>query len=408
MRTKFKGLMLGMVVGFLAISVMGMMMTRNMAIEGTYSQLKLFNEVLALVRSSYVDEVQTDSLMKGAYQGLLAELDPFSEYLTPAEYESYRKGSQENAGKEAPAGPGLRVSRKSGIMMVVSVLPGSDAEAKGITSGDRVRRIGEESTREMNLFEAESLLSGDPGSKVALSLVRREDPHKLDTDLVRQVTPLGPPRLDIVDAKAGVAVLTIPDFGAGVADRVATALAKASKQGVKRLLIDLRGNAWGSFDEAAATVGLFAGDTVVARITGKNGVVSEVRSGRGKAPWHGTLALLIDSGTAEAAELFAAALHDLDDGTLMGENSFGIGAQQDLMPLKNGAWLRLSVRKYVSPSGTAWHGDGLTPSTPLVITQENLKPAERRKLQLDQAVEKLRSLEPARADAAGTPVPTES
>src|SRR5215475_12188825 len=166
---KLKGFALGLTIGIVAIFLVGMMVTRNLAIEGTYTYLKLFNEVLSLVRNSYVDEVNTDSLMKGAYEGMLAELDPFSEYLTPDEYAEYASaGARRTQGAHADADTGLRVARKEGIALVVSVRKGSDAESKGITPGDHLRRIGDKSTREMTLHQIESSLSGAPGTTVSV------------------------------------------------------------------------------------------------------------------------------------------------------------------------------------------------------------------------------------------------
>src|SRR2546422_5693160 len=142
MRIKLKGLVLGLTIGFVAIFLVGMMVTRNLAIEGTYTYMKLFNEVLSLVRNSYVDEVNTDTLMKGAYEGMLAELDPFSEYLTPQEYADYSEkaaAAKHAQGSHRLSDTGLRVARKEGIALVMAVRPGSDAEAKGITAGDHLR-----------------------------------------------------------------------------------------------------------------------------------------------------------------------------------------------------------------------------------------------------------------------------
>ena len=397
MRPKLRSLAVGLALGFVAVSLVGMMVSRNMAIEGTYTYLRLFNEVLSLIRSSYVDEVNTDSLMKGAYEGMLSELDPFSEYFTAEEYAEYSKqmaAAKVSTGARA-ADTGLRVARKDGVILVVAVKPGSDAEAKGITPGDHVRRIADQSTREMPLYKADSLLSGVSGTSVAISVARREEPRKIESDLLRREVPPQPPTLDITDAKDGLAVLRIPQFGPGTANEVAALLDRAESSHVKRLLVDLRGNAWGGVDEAARGAGLFLGDTVVARLKSKEGAGDEVRAGRSKSTYSGMVPVLLNGSTADAAELFAAALHDGRGARLLGEASFGVGAQQECIPLKNGSWLKLSVRKYVSAAGTSWHGSGLKPEKVISVSQENLKPAERLKQQLKAALETLRTLDAA-------------
>ena len=291
MKGRMKRLAMWMTVGFLAVLLTGMMVTRNLATEGTYTQLRLFNEVLSLIRNSYVDEPKTDSLMKGAYEGLMTQLDPFSEYLTPDEYSELSANLANPSRTPGPAGTtglanaGLRLIKKEGIVMVVSVMPGSDAETRGITPGDQLRRIGDESTREMSLFHIESALSGAPGTKVSVSLARREEPRKLDTDLMLGKPETTAVTLDIADQKEGVAILRVTHFGAGAAGEVATALNRAVAQKVRKMLIDLRGNAWGSPDEAAKAAGLFVGDIVIAHLDTRDGKVGELRTGSARSAW---------------------------------------------------------------------------------------------------------------------------
>ena len=396
MRRRLRGLALGLGAGFAAVFLAGMVFTRNMALEGTYTYLKLFNEALTLIRSSYVDEVSTDALMKGAYTGLLAELDPFSEYLTSEEYAQYQAARAAGPPDAARADTGMRVLRREGVLTVVAVRKGSDAEARGITPGDQLRRIADQSTREMTLLQVETALAGEPGSSIALSLLRREEPHKLDASVERRAPSFESASFTMVDAKEGVGVLRIPHFRPGMTTEIAALLGKPEMQRVERLLIDLRGNAWGSMQEAARASGLFVGDKVVARLKARDDVAEEIRSGRDKAPWDGIVSILINGATAESAELFAEAVREGRPAALIGEGSFGVGAEQELIPLRNGAWLRLSVRKYVSPKGTAWHGSGLTPDTLLPAGTQGAYP-ERLSGQLDKAVEFLRGYKPGTA-----------
>src|SRR2546425_12943446 len=137
----------------------------------------------------------------------------------------------------------------------------------------------------------------------------------------------------MIDPKDGIAVRRIPHFAAGVSAEVAGALDRAEKQHVHRLLVDLRGNAWGSMDEAAKAAGLFVGDAVVARLKSKEAVIEELKGGLKKSAFSGMVAVLINSATAEAAEMFAAALRDGCNAALLGETSFGVGAQQDFIQL---------------------------------------------------------------------------
>jgi len=394
MKTKLKGMMFGVVAGFTCTVIVGMMVNRNLALEGTYTYLKLFNEVLSLVRNSYVDEVETRSLVRGAWEGMIEEMDPASEYLTAEEYAAYtafRERARRNPGL---ADTGIRVARKAGMLLVVSVKPGSSAAASGITPGDRVRRIGERIAGAISLAEAESLLSGAGGSKVFVSVARRTEPRKIETELEMTKTPLPDPTFEIVDRDAGLGVIRIPHFESGMSTQISRELSRASKGGIRKLLVDLRGNAWGSMDEAVSASSLFVGSGVVARLLGRDGEERELRAESGAPIWSGRLVMLIDLSTSGPAELFAAALrdHPATGGVVVGETSFGSGAEQEMMALKDGGWLKLSVRKYLSPDGTAWHGKGLVPSTTMIVSQDNLSWSERQQKQLDQAIDHLRKL----------------
>ena len=404
MRQKLKGLMYGVVAGFLCTMLVGMVVNRNLALEGTYTYLKLFNEVLSLVRNAYVDEVSTVPLMRGAYDGMLAELDPFSEYLTREDHEAWL-AYHARGGANAP-GPdaGLRVARKEGVLQVVAVKPGSAAAAKGITPGDRIRKIGDESSLDMSLFRAQSQLAGKPGGSISISVLRRDEPRKIDDALTFGQTPMPEASFAIADKSAGLGVLTIPHFQTGAADQVERALAKAQRARVGRLLIDLRGNAWGTIQEAVDAAGLLTSGGVIGRLKGRHGEGEELKSTRHSAGYAGTIAVLVDGSTAEAAELFAAALADAG-ATLVGEATFGVGAEQEALPLKDGGYLVLSVRKYASPRGTSWHGKGLKPETVVTVSQENMSWADRHKKQLEQAIEHLKGLSADRATESASALP---
>ncbi len=399
MKTKLKGLLFGCTAGFLCTFLVGMMVTRNLAIEGTYTYLKLFNEVLSLVRNSYVDDVETPALIRGAWRGMLGEMDPASEYLTPEEYRTWAAYDEKRSRGADISDAGIRVARKAGMLLVVSVKPGSPAESLGITPGDRIRRIGDRPATDMSVAEAEALLAGGAGPSVFLSVARRSEPRKIEGELALERTPWGKAGYEVADAEKGVAVLRVPHFRSGMADQVRAFLGRAAAGGVGRILVDLRGNAWGDTDEAVRAASHFTGEGVVARIEERGGEGRDLRAAAGTRSWKGILVVLLDGSTAGAAELFAAALRDHADtrAVLVGEKSFGVGAEQEMLALKDGGYLRLSVRRYVSPKGTSWHAVGLDPSTTMVVTQDDLSRAQRLEKQLEQAIDHLRSLEPASA-----------
>ncbi|HZE89092.1 MAG TPA: S41 family peptidase [Verrucomicrobiae bacterium] len=326
--------------------------------ESTYGYLRLFNEVLALVKNSYVEDVPQDDLMKGAYAGLLASLDGESEYMTAAEYQQIKSGAGEN-----DADVGISLTRRDGVLFVAAVLPGTDAQAKGLRIGDQIRRIGERSSRDMTLSEAARALRGPSGSSLVISVTRRDEPRREDVDVARKRLALPGPRLDA--PQDGVAVVRIPAFGAGTTKALAGILERLQKEKLKQAVFDLRANAWGDVDEAVRSATLLVGPTTIAKIHDRRGGEKAIAGTGAKGPWAGEALLLTDAGTAHAAEIFVGALVDAGVAKQGGETTLGRGGEQEILPLANGDYISLTVRKYVSPSGKTWHGTGLAPTVSL-------------------------------------------
>lgn len=350
--------------------------------DSTYGYLKLFNEVLSLVRNSYVEEVPPNDLMKGAYEGLLSSLDGESEYLTAAEYQEMKNG-----GSGGDADAGIALIRRDGVLFIAAVLPGTDAQAKGLRIGDQVRRIGDRSGRDLTLSEAARALRGQNGSSIVIAISRREEPRREEVEVIRKKLVLPSPRLD--PAQDGVAVVRISAFGAGSAKGISGILEKLQKEKIRRAVLDLRGNAWGVVDEAVRAASLLVGDRTIAKVRDRKGDEKPIAGAGPKSSWSGDILLLTDAGTAFAAEVFVAALVDAGAGRQGGETTLGRGGEQEILPLANGDYLSLTVRKFVSPSGKPWHGAGLTPAVPLPVDPADPF-KDRAERQLKKAVDWLR------------------
>jgi carboxyl-terminal processing protease len=338
--------------------VSGAMLGRVVAVEGTYSYLKLFNEALYLIVHNYVQPVQLNGLMEGAYRGMLESLDPVNEYLAPARYEKAYRG--ESGG---PAGAGLTLSKKRGYLVVVSVAQGSPASEAGMQTGDVVVTIEGRSTRLMGVWEASQALRGRPATKVTVNVSPREAAGRKTIALVRKV--LVPPAPSGTFEAPDAGVVRVPALQEGDAKRLDQAIASLRKRGASRLLLDLRGCASDALAEAIGAASLFIADGTIVTVTDRyEGDKSYKADGR-RSAWSGPLAVLVDEGTAGACEVVAAALRDGMGAPILGQRTWGEGAVRALLPLQHGDGVFLATGKYLSPSGKEWHGQGIQPDLPI-------------------------------------------
>lgn len=336
-------------VFLVAAALAGLTADRLLARDGTYSYLRLFNEVLLLVRNSYVEKVEMGHVMHGAYDGLLGTLDPQTEYISREQYARLQGG-------EPAAEVGIDLSRRGGYLYVVSVLPGSPADEAGIQGGMRVRRIQGRSTRELTLTDAELMLRGPAGAKVTLQrFPGGEEPEEITLTLRPVEVPL--PRLE---REGDAAVLRVGSLVPGAAQAMRESLGKVASSDT--LIVDLRGVSRGDYDEAVTAASLFLGSTQVGAIRGRSGEERPLKTRRERGTANpARMAVLVDRGTAGPAELLAQALRLQGDRELLGGRTFGRGTLQELIPLNDGGYLRLSVQRCVDAEGNAWDGSGLTP-----------------------------------------------
>ena len=371
--------MLAVSGALVAFVLLGGVLGRSLAVEGTYSFLKLFNEVLYLVRNNYVEPVKDDALMEGAYRGMLEALDPQSEYLSPSEVRLAASG-----GRSGPADPGLILSKRRGYAVVVSSLEDSSARKSGLGTGDMILTVDGRSTLGMGVWEATQALQGKPGSTVRLSVLRTTEARSEEMSLVRKI----PARAAVVATlpEPGTGMLKVSSLAEGDAERVRKSLASLKSQGARRLVIDLRSNAGSHVEEAVKVAGFFAGAGVVAQVADRKAGNSELTAPASPPVWKGPLVAIVDGGTAGAAEVLAAALRDRAGASLVGEKTWGLGTLQKVITLPAGDGIRLSVAKYLSPAGKDWNGTGLSPD----VTQAKDADAGSEDVQIKKALEVLR------------------
>ncbi len=337
----------------IAFAIVGGFLGKVMARESDYPQLKIFGDVVDMISSSYVEEVNMDKVMVGAMKGLADNLDPDSAYLSPAEVRQVESGAALPAG-----GVGLEMTRQY-YLRVIAARDNSPAAKAGLRTGDYIRMIDETPTREMSVWEGARALRGAPGTKVKLTIIRGNaaDPHVVE--LTRETEPASQVSHHI--AAPGVGYLRIAAMGPATAAEVKTQAAELAKQGATKLVLDLRRTSTGSLAEGLDLAKLFVSSGTLAMREAKSGT-RETIPATGGASITAPVDVLIDTGTSGAAELAAAAIAGNKRGDLVGEHTIGRVAEQKLFKLPDGSGLWLSTVKYLTPAGAPLHEKGLEPT----------------------------------------------
>ncbi len=344
-------------IGYIAV---GSLLGRVLG-DTSYGQLAIFNEVIRLVLDAYVEPVNVDRAMAGARLGMSDALDGDSSYLDAEEFRLYQQ-----APKEAEAEIGVVLTRRFSFVMVVAPRPGSPAEKAGLRTGDILKTIDERHTRPMPAVVAERLLRGAPGSSVKLGVLRAgADPF--DVTVVRErVLPVAPQGRML---EGGVGYLKVTDFTPATAEDVRTQVDALKREGAAQVLLDLRGASWGAPADGVKVAEIFLQGGPVAKLVGRRAEERLLQADAARSAWSGPLAALVDNGTSGPGEVVAAALLDAGRARLVGEHTFGRASVSKTVALPEGG-LVLTVAKYVSPKGTAIHGEGLVPSVPVASERE--------------------------------------
>jgi len=339
----------------LFILVGGLSGVRANGNDGAYRQLQVYSEVLSRVRSEYVEEPNIPLVTDGALHGLLESLDPNSSYLTPAEYKEYKSHKT-----MAKADIGAAVSKRFGYAAVVSVIPGGPADKAGLQAADIIEAIEVKSTREMSLAEIHNLLEGEPGSTVNVALVRarRAEPQKVT--ITREVVAI--PAVSDKMVQDGIAYIHLDAFTKGKAQELATKVKALQKAGAKKLILDLRNCAEGEESEGIAAANLFLNHGTITYLQGQKYPREAFNADPSKDITGLPLVVLVNKGTAGAAEVVAAAVLENARGDVVGDKTFGDGAVQKVIELPDGSALILSIAKYYSPSGKAIQDSAVTPN----------------------------------------------
>jgi len=338
----------------IAFAVVGGFLGKAMAREDTYQHLKIFDDVVSLIMSNYVEQANVEKVMRGAMHGLADGLDPDSAYL-PAD----AVNQIETGAPLAPGDVGIDLTRQY-YLRVIATRDDSPAAKAGIRTGDYIRAINETPTREMSVWEGMRALRGATGSKVTVTVIRGNaaDPHVID--LVRVPIPAG----DVTGriAAPGVGYVRIAAIANGTAGRLRTQIQELTKNGAAKVIIDIRRTSGGQLETGLELARLFVANGTLAMRETRGGARETIAAAAGDGTIAQPVVLLVDAGTSAAAELFASALVGNKRAELIGEHTIGRAATQKLVKLPDGAGLWLSTSRYLTPSGAPLHEKGLEPT----------------------------------------------
>ncbi|MGI9104965.1 MAG: S41 family peptidase [Pyrinomonadaceae bacterium] len=333
----------------------GLMFTRAQQQNDPGAQLRIFESVLQHIHEDYVDEPDLNKVRAGALRGLAYGLDPYSTYLTIDQVRDFRVGLE-----KSQVGIGAELSQVASYLYVIAPVKGSPAEQAGIQAGDIIEYIDNKATRDISLYDAKQLLNGPLGTEVKLRILRA------GTRPLALTVKRAPLQLPGVETRVGagrVGIVHVNSLGEGEAAIVQKRVQELQKQGAQKLVLDLRGVAGGALAEGVKVANFFIKDGALAQTIGRGNKSLKTFTADAKtAIFDGPMVVLIDRGTAGAAEVVAAAFIERKRGEVVGEKSFGAGAEQQLFPLRNGDGLLLTTVKWASSEGKSFIGAGVSPT----------------------------------------------
>jgi carboxyl-terminal processing protease len=343
--------------------------------DDAYPNMKLFTTVLERVRMDYVDgeKVAYRDLIRGALKGMLNTLDPHSEYMEPAKFDDLKKDTEGAFG-----GVGIVVTAKSNNVVVVEPMEDTPGARAGILPGDQILKIDGKSTDKLGFQESVKRLRGKQGTEVVLTILRPSTGQVTDHKLLRDeikiftVRDINGKRAFPLDAEK-IGYVRIIQFGEQTATDLEEALRKLENQGMTGLVLDLRDNPGGLLDQAVKVCEKFLPkSSLVVSTEGRNATQkAEYRAtGRNSHPKI-PMAVLVNDGSASASEIVAGCLQDYKRALVVGEQSFGKGSVQTIVPLQDGSALRLTTAKYYTPSHKVIHEHGITPDIVVAMPDQD-------------------------------------
>ena len=351
--------------------------------QSIYDKIDLFGEVLDKINNEYVDEVNQSDAMDAAINGVLQSLDPYSAYMSP---ESFIEMETETSGKFG--GLGIEVGMEFGVVKVITPMDGSPAEREGVKAGDYIVKINETQVQGKTLLEAVELMRGPVGSSLEITVRRKGVKKALVFKIVSEIIEVKSVKSKIIDENVGYIRLT--SFNENSSKQIKDKIKNFKRNKINKYVLDLRNNPGGLLSQAVKISDFFLNNgEIVSTKSRKSSENRKYFAKKGDIINGETLIVLINYGSASASEIVAGALKEHKRAIVIGENSYGKGSVQSIIPLKNKGAIRLTISKYYLPSGKSISGTGIVPDIEVLESTDDFRINTKTDNQLDFAIKLL-------------------
>ena len=348
-----------------------------------YEKIDLFGEVLEKIKKDYVDDVDQAEIMDSAINGVLQSLDPYSAYMSP---ELFKEMQTDTSGQFG--GLGIEIGMEAGVVKVISPIDDTPAAKAGIKAGDYIVKIDKEQVQGKSLMEAVKLMRGPVGSSIDLTIRRKKVKKPIEFKITRKIIEVQSVSSKIISKDKNLGYIRLKSFNENSDKQFLKSLKEFEKNSkIKGYVLDLRNNPGGLLSKAINITDYFLNDGEIVSTKGRN--ISETRkffAKKGDEVKGKPIIVLINNGSASASEIFAGALKDHKRAIILGENSYGKGSVQSIIPLRNGGGMRLTISKYYLPSGKSISEVGVTPDILVEEIGDDFKIQSNKDNQLNYAI----------------------
>ena len=348
-----------------------------------YEKIDLFGEVLEKIKKDYVDDVDQSEIMESAINGVLQSLDPYSAYMSPELFKEMQTDTRGEFG-----GLGIEIGMESGVVKVISPIDDTPAQKAGIKAGDFIVKIGKEQVQGKSLLEAVKLMRGPVGTSIDLTIRRKNVKKSLEFSIKREIIEVRSVSSKVISREKNIGYVRLKSFNENSDSQFLKSIKKFEKNSkIKGYVIDLRNNPGGLLTQAINITDFFLNDGEIVSTKGRR--ISETRkffARKGDEVKGKPVVVIINNGSASASEILAGALKDHKRAIILGENSYGKGSVQSIIPLRNGGGMMLTISKYYLPSGKSISDVGVTPDILVEEIDDDFKIDTEKDNQLDYAI----------------------